>query len=253
MTVAVILAGGVGVRMKHVVPKQFIKVLGKPVIVHTLEVFEASGEIDAIQVVTVPDYANEVRGYGAKYGLSKLQWVVDGGVTCQESIRNGVMALKNVCLHDDVVMLAMSVCPLITPDIIKDSIGVCKKYGGAIAAAHSIYNLSTIQDGHWADNYILKEEHVTLNLPWTFPFRKLLWAYEKAYADNVGTDVRSYTPTLMVDLGEKLYFSKDSQANKLKLTTFDDLDMLEGYLLLNELRRGNLDAVTDIRKTKEEM
>ena len=251
MTVAVILAGGAGARMEGDIPKQYIKVLDKPVIVHTLEIFENNPEIDAIEVVTVPAFADGVRGYKKQYGITKLKWVVNGGETCQESIRNGVMGLERVCSGEDVVMLAMSVCPLITDDIIADSLKVCKKYGNAIAAAHSIYNLSTLKDGYWADNYILKEEHVTLNLPWTFPFDKLLWAYKKAYKENIGTDIRSYTPTLMIDLGEKLYFSKDSQANKLKLTTHDDLDMLEGYLLIRELRKGNTGAVKKIEKKEE--
>ena len=252
MAIAVILAGGVGIRMGHDIPKQFIEVLGKPVIVHTLEVFENNPEIDAIEVVAVSEYAAEVESYKVKYNITKLKWVVHGGKTCQDSIRNGVMGLENICSPDDIIVLAMSVCPLITNDIIADSISVCKKHGNAIAAAHSIYNFSTVQEGYWAENYILKEEHVTLNLPWTFPFGKLLWAYKKAYEENIGTDIRSYTTTLMVDLGEKLYFSKDSQANKLKLTTFDDLDMLEGYLLIRELRKGNMDSIKQIRKNSSE-
>ena len=251
MVIAVILAGGTGERMGAPIPKQFIKVLGKPVIVYTLQVFEANSNIDAIEVVTLPAYINEVEGYKDEYKITKLRHVEAGGPTAQESISNGVLALAGRCADDDIIMLAMSVSPLITDDIIEDSLTVCRKYGNAVAGVNSIYNISTLKDGYWANNYILKENHVTLNLPWTFPFGKLFWAYKKARDENIGVDIVSYTTTLMVDLGENLYFSKDSQANKLKITTFDDIDMLEGYLLINELRAGNSEVIKKIRKQKD--
>jgi len=267
MNIALVLAGGVGRRMGATTPKQFLSVLGKPVIVHTLEVFQNNSNIDAIEVVTVDSYIEEVESYREKYGIDKLKWVVSGGDTCQESIRNGIFNLEGQVNGTDNVLIVMSVAPLISDEVIDDSIRVCNKYGNAVAGAYSIYNFSTIHrdiedveqksdskksltdkpigsgdECVWANNYIYKEEHVTLNMPWTFPMEKLLWAYKKAFNEGVGTDVRAYTTTLMVDLGEKLYFSKDTQKNKLKLTTLDDVDMLEGYLLIQELRKGNTEA-----------
>ena len=253
MTIALILAGGTGLRMGAEIPKQFIKVLDKPVIVHTLEVFESHPEIDMIEVVSVSNYMDEVSDYSLKYNINKLKYVIEGGETCQQSIYKGILGLKNICSSDDIVMIAMSVAPLISCDIITDSIRICKKYGNAIAATNSIYSFSTIKDGYWADNYIYKEDHVTLNMPWTFPYGKLYWAYKNAYDNGVGTDIRSYTTSLMINLGEKLYFSKDSQANKLKLTTFDDMDMLEGYLLINEIRKGNVNIIEKVRKQKNDL
>ena len=250
MTIAVILAGGVGQRMKMSLPKQFVKVLDVPVIIYTLKIFQAHPEIDAIEIVTVSSFIEEVNSYSSQYNISKLKWITNGGDNFQRSVYNGVMNLNGVCSNDDIIMLAMSVSPLITSDIISDSLRICKQYGNAVAGDYSIYNLSRIQDNYWAQNYILKEEHFTLNMPWTFPFEKLLWAYSKAYSNSFGMDDRSYTTTLMIDLGEKLYFSKDSQANKLKLTTVEDLDMLEGFLLLHEIRKGNIEAINKIRMNK---
>jgi 2-C-methyl-D-erythritol 4-phosphate cytidylyltransferase len=251
MNIAVVLAGGTGNRMGASVPKQFMHVLGKPVIVYTLEVFESHPDIDAIEVVLLEGYEDQMQKYKEEYNLTKLKWITTGGANFQESVYNGVTFLENHCTNDDIIMLAMSVCPLITDDIITDSLEVCNKYGNAISADNSIYNLSTLRDGYWANNYVLKEEHVTLNLPWTFPYGKLLWAYKKAHDTNTGMDDRSYTTTLMIDLGEKLYFSKDSASNRLKMTTFDDVDMLEGYLLIQELRKGNTEAACKIREQKE--
>ena len=264
MNIALVLAGGVGRRMGATTPKQFLSVLGKPVIVHTLEVFQNNSNIDAIEVVTVDSYIEEVESYREKYGIDKLKWIVSGGDTCQESIRNGIFNLEEKAKGNDNILIVMSVAPLISDEVIDDSIRVCNKYGNAVAGAYSIYNFSTIHrnvehnfdlkesltdkpigsvdECVWANNYIYKEDHVTLNMPWTFPMGKLLWAYKKAFNEGIGNDVRAYTTTLMVDLGEKLYFSKDTQKNKLKLTTLDDVDMLEGYLLIQELKKGNTEA-----------
>lgn len=271
MNIAVMLAGGVGRRMGSETPKQFLNVLGKPVIVHTLEVFQNNPNIDAIEVVTVESYISEVESYREKYGIDKLKWIVSGGDTCQESIRNGIFNLEGYVDGADNILIVMSVAPLISDEVIDDSLRVCNKYGNAVAGSYSIYNFSTIHrevedvekkgdskksltdkpigssdECVWANNYIYKEDHVTLNMPWTFPMEKLLWAYKKAFNEGIGTDVRAYTTTLMVDLGEKLYFSKDTQKNKLKLTTLDDVDMLEGYLLVQELRKGNTEAATTL-------
>ncbi|GHU77959.1 2-C-methyl-D-erythritol 4-phosphate cytidylyltransferase [Clostridia bacterium] len=230
------------------IPKQFHEVLGKPVIYYTLKVFEDSPAIDRIVVVSVPSWKDEVWHYKMKYDLRKIDDIIDGSSSCQESIRNGILSLN--CNDDDIIMLAMSVCPLISDYVIEDSFRVCNKYGNAIAGAESIYNLSPICDELWSSSYIRKKEYVTLNMPWTFPYWKLKWAYSLPPKENEECE---YTTTLMMDLGEKLYFSKDTQANKLKLTTYDDVDMLEGYLLLQELRKGNTAATSKIRILRGEV
>jgi len=239
MNIAVILAGGVGKRMGADIPKQFIEIDGKPVIVYTLEKFQQNSEIDAIEVVSVESYINDVWKYAQKYNITKLKWVVAGGDTAQESTRNGVFNLKKVCGEDDIIMFHMSVSPLIDDEIIFDSLKTCKEYGNAIAANQSIFNICRIKDGYYSDEYFSKKDLVTLNMPWTVKYGKALWAYNKAYKDDIGTDSNAYLVSLLVDLGERLYFSKDSQKNKLKLTTYDDVDMLEGYLMLMK-RRSSL-------------
>jgi len=239
MNIAIILAGGLGKRMGSEIPKQFIKILGKPVIIYTLEVFENNPEIDAIEVVCVADYIEDLWSYSKINNITKLKWIIPGGDSCQDSIRNGVINLEDICKDEDIILLAMSVSPLIDDEIISDSLAVCRRYGNAIAGSESIYNFSKLEEGSYANSYILKEKCITLNMPWTFRYKKLLWAYKKAYSENIATDANSYTPTLMIDLGETIYFSKDSQKNKLKLTTFDDLDLFEGYLILNKIRNSH--------------
>lgn len=236
MNIAIILAGGVGRRMGADIPKQFLEIDEKPIIVYTLEKFQNNTEIDYIQVVSVKSYIDEVWEYAKKYNITKLKWIVEGGDSAQESIKNGVFNLEKHCNKDDIIMFHMSVSPLIDDEIINDSLTTCEKYGNAIAANESIFNLCQMKDGYYSDVYYSKKDLVTLNMPWTIKYDKALWAYKKAYSENIGTDSNSYLVSLLIDLGEKLYFSKDSQKNKLKLTTFDDVDMLEGYIMLMKKR-----------------
>lgn len=236
MNIAIILAGGVGNRMGADIPKQFIEIDGKPVIVYTLEKFENNPAIDFIEVVAVKSYIKDVWGYVEKYNITKLRWVVEGGDSAQESIRNGIFNLEKYCNNDDIIMFHMSVSPLIDDEIINDSLAICKKFGNAVAANESIFNLCRMKEGYYSDEYFSKKNLVTLNMPWTIKYHKALWAYKKAYDENIGTDSNSYLVSLLIDLGETLYFSKDSQKNKLKLTTMDDVDMLEGYIMLMKKR-----------------
>lgn len=236
MNIAVILAGGVGKRMGADIPKQFLEIDGKPIIIYTLEKFQNNSEIDFIEVVSVKSYIEEVWTYAEKYKITKMKWVVEGGDSAQESIRNGVLNLENYCRSEDVIMIHMSVSPLIDDEIIHDSLATCKKYGNAIAANESIFNLCRVKEGNCSDEYFSKKDLVTLNMPWTIKYDKAIWAYKKAYEENIGTDSNSYLVSLLIDLGETLYFSKDSQKNKLKLTTFDDVDLLEGYIMLMKNR-----------------
>ncbi|MBQ7145892.1 MAG: 2-C-methyl-D-erythritol 4-phosphate cytidylyltransferase [Lachnospiraceae bacterium] len=250
MNIAVMLAGGVGRRTGAPIPKQFIPALGKPVIVHTLETYEKFSCIDAVEVVTVEGWIDEVKTYPERYGLKKLKWVTLGGDSAQESIRNGIFNLEGKADGDDIISIVSSLCPLTEEEILEDAIRVCKKHGGAVAGGMSIYNLTELKDGYWGNDIVYKENHVTLNFPWTYPLKTLLWAYHKGDELGILESNAAYTPTLMVDLGEKLFFSKESVRNRQKIVTLDDVDLIEGYLLIQELRKGNTDAVNLIRKNK---
>ena len=250
MNIAVMLAGGVGKRTGAPIPKQFIPVLGDPVIVHTLRAYESFECIDAIEVVTVADWEEEVRSYSERYGLKKLKWVTAGGNSAQESIRNGIFNLEGKVSEDDIIIIVSSLCPLTEEEVILDSLRVCREHGGAVAGGMSIYNLTELKDGYWGNDIVYKENHVTLNFPWTYPLRTLLWAYHKGDEMGILESNAAYTTTLMVDLGQKLFFSKETERNKQKIVTLDDVDLIEGYLLIDQLRKGNKQATELIRKSK---
>ncbi len=239
MNIAIILAGGTGQRLGSSIPKQFIEILGKPIIVHALQAYEQSLSIDAIEVVCIPEYIQKVWEYAEKWNIKKLKWVVTGGATCQASTRNGIFYLEGICSDDDILMLGMSTSVFVDDDIIEDSLRVCNKYGNAFAAMQCIYNLAKTTDGLTSMGLEFKELHKTLNMPWTAPFGTFNRLYRKAYEENIETAPTSYAPTLFLAMGETLYLSKDTPKNKLHVTTQDDLDIIEACLKHQQIKKGD--------------
>lgn len=123
MNVAIIIAGGSGHRMGQDIPKQFINVYDKPVLIYTLESFQRHPMIDAIEVVCIEGWDHVVWAYAKQFDISKLKWIVKGGDTGQESIRNGVYNLEGKCSPDDVVVIHDGIRPLVEPSVLTDGIG----------------------------------------------------------------------------------------------------------------------------------
>jgi 2-C-methyl-D-erythritol 4-phosphate cytidylyltransferase len=124
-TVGVVLAGGVGTRVGLAVPKQLLKIAGKPIIEHTLAVFESSAEIDDVLVLMTPDFCDDIRDIVAARGFRKVMAVVEGGATRNESTRRALEALGaeecNVLFHD-------AVRPLLTQRIIRECVNSLRNY-----------------------------------------------------------------------------------------------------------------------------
>lgn len=229
MNVAIIIAGGVGCRMGHEIPKQFIQVEGKPVLAYTLENFENHPMIDAIEVVCIDGWQDELEKYAKTYNITKLKWVVTGGQSAQESIRNGVANLKAKVSDDDVIVIHDGIRPLVDIDVLTDVIETCNKYGNGVTSLPYNEQIFVIDDDISTTSYIPRETLRRVSTPQAYKFNKLIWAYEKAFAEQIGIYGSSYTNTMMVELGERLYFAKGSDKN-IKLTTPDDLEIFKGYL-----------------------
>lgn len=238
MNVAMLLAGGTGQRLGKAIPKQFVEVLGKPLIVYALEQYQSSKHIDAIEIVCIPDYIDTVWELVNRYDLSKVRWVVPGGKSCQDSTKNGLFALEGICQSDDMIMIGMSTSVFIDDDIIEDSLRTAKEYGNAFCAMQCIYNLASTEDGFTSKALCRKEVNKTLNMPWTAPFGTYFSLYKEAYESGIEVGSDSYAPTLFLAMGETLYLSKDTSKNKLHVTTPEDLEIVTGCLLLE--RRVNL-------------
>lgn len=233
MNIAVLLAGGVGSRLGHTIPKQFVEIAGKPLIVYCLEIYEASPLIDAVEVVCKPEYFDVIESYKNQYGFKKIKWLTRGGDSCQESTKNGIFALEGVCDEGDMLTLNMSTSVFVTDEILHDSFETAKKYGNAFCGMQCIYNMATTSDGVSSTALNYKETHKTVNMPWTAPFGTFLKLYKQAYEQDIETGPASYAPTLFLAMGETIYLSKDTSKNKLHVTTPEDLEIVTGCLVLD--------------------
>lgn len=229
MNVALIIAGGSGHRMQQDIPKQFINVYDKPVIIYTLEGFQRHPEIDAIEVVCLDGWHDILWAYARQFNIKKLKWVVSGGSTGQESIRNGVFNLENKCSEDDIVIIHDGIRPLVDDTVLSDVIVKCKKYGNAVTSLPYNEQIFKMKNDESTEEYIPRETLRRVSTPQAYKFGKLIWAYHEAFQKKIGIFGSSYTNTMMVDLGETLYFAAGSEKN-IKLTTKDDLEMFKAYL-----------------------
>ena len=113
MNIALIIAGGKGQRMKQEVPKQFLNVNDKPVIIYTLEAFQKHPDISEIGVVCIDGWQQILTAYAKQYGISKLKWIVPGGENGQGSIRNGVFEAEKHYNEDDIVLIHDAIRPMV--------------------------------------------------------------------------------------------------------------------------------------------
>ena len=233
MNIALIIAGGSGQRMHQDIPKQFINVYDEPVIIYTLEAFEQHPEIDAIEVVCIDGWHDMLRAYAKQFGITKLKWITSGGNTAQESIRNGVFFLADKCSDEDIVIVHDGIRPLIEPEVISDIISKCKMHGNGVTSLPYNEQIFIKADEVSTRQYIPRDTLRRVSTPQAYHFAKLLWAYQKAFEENIGIGNGTYVNTLMVELGETLYFAAGSEKN-IKLTTKDDLEMFKAYLKLDK-------------------
>ena len=132
--IALIIAGGSGTRMGLEIPKQFVNIYDKPVIIYTLEAFENHPQIDAIEVVCIEGWEDTLLSYAKKFNIKKLKWITKGGNSGQESIRNGILNLKDKISDNDNVIIHDGVRPMLDDEIISDVIVKCNMYGNGVSS-----------------------------------------------------------------------------------------------------------------------
>jgi len=229
MNVAIIIAGGTGTRMGQDIPKQFINVYDKPVLLYTLEGFQRHPQIDAIELVCIEGWHDIVWAYARQFNITKLKWIVSGGSTGQESIRNGVYNLEDKCSADDIIIIHDGIRPLVDDTVLSDVIVKCQKYGNAVTAMPYNEQIFVIDDEISTTKYIPRETLRRVSTPQAYRFGVLDQKYHEAFEKKIGIYGSSYTNTMMVELGERLYFAAGSDKN-IKLTTKDDLELFKAYL-----------------------
>lgn len=240
MNIAVILAGGVGNRVGAGIPKQFIEVLGKPVICYTIEKFQTHPEVDFIEVVCVEEYIDTLKDLVKNYKYDKVKYVVKGGEDFQHSVINGVYALDGKVNDEDILLVHWAASPFISHEEISDAICVCKEKGNCIASypAYLLYGLKH-NDGLSTVEGLDRDTFMIMNAPQCFKFGYVKQMYDEAIENAYLEQVEPHTTTLMYKMKREIFFSKGNQ-NSIKITTKEDLDMFTGYILQEKLKNGDI-------------
>lgn len=225
--VAMITAGGSGNRMHQDIPKQFLTVNEKPVIVYTLEAFEKHPEIDAIAVVCIEGWENVLGAYAKQFNINKLQHIIPGGSTNYTSIKNGVFELSRHFAGDDMVLIHDSIRPMVSPEIISNCIRVAAKHGSAVTVIDCPEAMLTTDDGLISTGTYINFNLKRTQTPQAFHIKNICDLYSRAESSGI-TDAKAPC-SLMEHLGEHIYFAAGSEKN-IKLTTLDDIDIFKALL-----------------------
>ncbi len=225
--IALILAGGAGNRMHQDIPKQFLSINEKPVIVYTLEAFERHPEIDAIAVVCIEGWEQVLWAYAKQFDISKLQYVIPGGEDGQASIRNGVFELEQHYSSDDIVLIHDAIRPMVSAEIISDNIRVALVHGNAISVVPCAEAMLQTEDGFVSTGNYPRDNLKRTQTPQAFHLGDICALHREAIERGITASIASCT--LMIELGRQVYFSAGSEKN-IKLTTMDDIDIFKALL-----------------------
>lgn len=224
MNTALILAGGVDPRFQMAIPKQFVVVENRPVIVYTLQVFQEHPEIDRIVVSCLHGWKEMVQAYAKQFNITKLVQIVEGGGDAQESSRKGIEWLKENGKPDDLVIVHDAIRPLVTDNLISDSIKCCREYGMGVAAVRSMDTVMITKDGVTGQENISRDSIRRIQTPQTYRLDYLYGMHQKALEQGISHCVDNNS--MLSRLGETIHFSQGSDFN-IKINQVEDVEMFK--------------------------
>lgn len=231
MNIALIIAGGIGQRTHQDIPKQFINVHDKPIIIYTLEAFQKHPNIDAIEVVCLNGWQDILRAYTQQFRITKLENIVVGGKTGQDSIRNGLFDIAER-YHDDndIVLIHDAIRPMVSADIISDNIRVCREYGNAITVIPCTSVMLQTEDSIVSDTQIPRDKLKITQTPQSFFINELVAVHKEAMKRQFAPSIASCS--LYIEMGKKVFLSMGSEKN-IKITTSEDIEIFSSFLNYN--------------------
>lgn len=232
MNVAVIFAGGVGKRMKiSTLPKQFLELNGKPIIIYTLEKFDQHPEIDGIIVVCTPGWIDYLKNLLVKFNIQKVDAIVEGGKTGQDSRFNGIKKAHELYPEDTVILMHDGVRPMIEAEVISQNIHSVRTNGSAITVSPAIETV-TICDIHGQiENIMDRSSCCMAKAPQSFYLKDLYKVHSRA--EQEGKHDFIDTAYIMNAYGYSL-FPVECGAENIKITTPSDFYMFKAFMAAKE-------------------
>lgn len=227
--IGIIIAGGVGNRMGQAIPKQFIHIDEKPIIIYTLEAFQNHPKIDSIIVVCLDGWQEILKSYANMFNITKLESIAKGGKNGQESIKNGIEEAKRLGYKDDdIVLIHDAIRPMVSDEILSDNIVKSKMYGNATTVVPcTTVVLKKSDDDSYSEEIVDREKLYLTQTPQAFKLGDILEAHKEAEDKGIIDSVASCD--LYTKLGKKVYYSVGSETN-IKLTRPGDLQIFKALL-----------------------
>lgn len=236
MNIAIIFAGGTGQRLKSgqdSTPKQFLRIHNKPIIIHTLELFQEHPQIDKIYIAIHPDYYDYMGELVKHYYITKTAGIVNGGTTGQESIYNALKLAQRQNPDDSIVLIHDGVRPNITPEVITQNIECATKNGNAITSTSCFETILISENGVNPKHVPYRKHTYSAQAPQSFKLGEIVEAHEQTRQTNPNyTDIVD-SCTLYKTLGKETYMIKGNRGN-IKITTIEDLYILRALIRYRE-------------------
>jgi len=236
MNIAIIFAGGTGQRLKSgqdATPKQFLKIHNKPIIIHTLELFQEHPQIDKIYIAIHPDYYDYMNELVKHYYITKTAGIINGGATGQDSIYNALKLAQDENPDDSIVLIHDGVRPNITPEVITQNIECAVKNGNAITSTSCFETILISENGVNPKHVPYRKHTYSAQAPQSFRLGEIVEAHETTRKTNPNyTDIVD-SCTLYKTLGKETYMIKGNRGN-IKITTIEDLYILRALIRYKE-------------------
>lgn len=234
MVSAIIFAGGTGSRMKSQdIPKQFLTIDGKSIIIRTIEIFSEHKEVDEIIVVCLESWIPTLKKQLSEFSIKKVNSIVAGGKNGHQSIHNGLMKAAEHAEDSDIALICDGVRPMITKKLVSTCISEARIYGSAIPVLQSIDSVLESTDGCNCKKSYKRSNMFITQAPQGYTFKKILWAHDEA--EKRGIDSPTSSAELLLELGEEIHLFNGERQN-IKVTTQEDLFALRASYYYNRHR-----------------
>ena len=249
--IAIIFAGGSGARMGSGLPKQFLEVTGKPIIIHTLDIFEEHEAIDKIYIACKEEYIPRLKRLIDKFRITKVAGIVPGGTSGQDSIFQAVRLAYDENSADDIVLIHDGVRPHVTVEVINADIACVREHGSAITCTPLFETPVVSTDGVTIEDVPPREHFFTAQAPQCFYLGDVFEAHRKVRAVNPSYEGIVDTCSLMKSLGREVVMVKGNRGN-IKVTTPEDLYLFHGLVQYHEVEQifgfGDKEVAANLKK-----
>lgn len=242
--IAVIFAGGSGVRMGAGVPKQFLEINGKPILIHTLELFQYHNDIDAIYISVLEDFIPYVSDLVERFNIKKVKKIISGGETAQDSIYNGLICAREDYGEDSIVLIHDGVRPYVSYDVITKNIESVKEYGNAITSTSCYETVLLSESGKNVEKVPFRKDTYVAQAPQSFVLKDIIAAHEAVRKLPTRYDNMVDACTIIRSQGITAHMIEGNRGN-IKVTTPEDVYLFRALLQYKENEQAFGFGLTD--------